>query len=236
MVAGADIVRAAEKELGDPYDWGSQGPNRFDCSGLVEYVYKQFGIRTPRTTSQMMASTSLQPITRADLQPGDLVFSDWGRGPSSHVGIYAGNNKIIEAGDSGVAYTTLGPNYSKRLTAFRRVPGIDGYAPGTYPATGAGGSGGTAGSGGGNVIVDIATAPARLAQAWLAGPKNMTEALTNVGTAMQGMASGAIEAGKLAQTVTRAFLPSNLLRGVYLFMGIVFVLIGIWFLAREIKS
>ncbi|WP_170075928.1 NlpC/P60 family protein [Paraclostridium dentum] len=91
---GEDIVAEAKRHLGKPYVWGATGPNSFDCSGLTQYVYKQFGIDITRTTStQINAGTS---VSKSDLQLGDLVFTS-----STHVGIYVGNNQIIHAPQSG---------------------------------------------------------------------------------------------------------------------------------------
>lgn len=223
MVAGADVVSYALTELGKPYVWGAEGPNTFDCSGLVEYVYQHFGLRTPRTTGDMMASGSpLQPVTRDKLQAGDLIFSNWEGARSSHVGIYDGSGSIIEAPKPGstVTKTALGPNYWAHVDNLRRVPGVDGSAagstdPGVIGTIGAGISG----------LVGM-----------IPNPGNVTEALTNLGNAMGSVASSAASGAKVAEMLTHAFLPSNIIRGVALMSGFVFILIGIWFLAREVKE
>lgn len=229
MVAGTDIVSYALAQRGDPYVWGAEGPNSFDCSGLVEYVYNHFGLSTPRTTSQMMANNSpLQPVTRAQLAPGDLIFSNWIGTPHSHVGIFTGRNSIIEAPEPGktVTETPLGPGYWAHVDAMRRVPGIDGAVAG---AVGAGIGGTNVGNGGIGAIGD------RL-QGWIPNPGSVTDALTNIGTGMAGVAQSAANVGEFATMLTRLFLPSNLLRGAFLMFGTIFVLVGIWFLAGEIKE
>lgn len=222
MVAGADVVSFASTEFGKPYVWGAAGPNTFDCSGLVQFVYKHFGIATPRTTSDMMGSGSnLVPVSRDKIQAGDLLFSNWTGHKSSHVGIYDGNGSIIEAPEPGktVVRTALGPGYWAHVDNIRRVPGVDGSA-----GTGDTGVIGTIEAGIGTIAGMIPT------------PGNVTEALANLGNAMGSVASSAASGAKLAELVTHAFLPSNLIRGFALGAGIVFGLIGIWFLAREVKE
>ncbi len=230
MVAGSDIVSYALTQRGDPYVWGAAGPDTFDCSGLVEYVYKHFGLTTPRTTSSMIGSGSnLQPVTRANLQPGDLIFSNWIGKPSSHVGIYTGQNSIIEAPQPGetVKVTPLGEGYWSHVDAMRRVPGIDGAGPLDPTLTGL--------QAGLNAVPGVGPALANIA-GWIPKPTTVTDALTNVGSGLAGVAEGALGVGKAATLLTHAFLPSNILRGFALFFGTIFVFIGIWFLAREIKE
>lgn len=89
-----DVITAAERELGRPYVYGAEGPNTFDCSGLMQFVFSQVGISLPRTAAQQQAAT-----TRVSSpMPGDLVF--WGS-PAYHVALYIGGGKIIAAPHSG---------------------------------------------------------------------------------------------------------------------------------------
>ncbi len=90
--SGSSIVGYAYKFLGVPYQWGGNGPNTFDCSGLTRYVYAANGISLPRVAQdQMNAGT---PVSNP--QPGDLVFFGSG-GYAYHVGIYVGNNSYLHA-------------------------------------------------------------------------------------------------------------------------------------------
>jgi cell wall-associated NlpC family hydrolase len=92
----ARALRTAASKLGRPYVWGAAGPSAFDCSGLVQWSYKQLGVKLPRTAAaQSHVGT---PVSRSQLKPGDLVFF---YSPVSHVGIYIGNNKILNASESG---------------------------------------------------------------------------------------------------------------------------------------
>lgn len=95
--AGSSALQAAMTRIGDPYSWGATGPDRFDCSGLVVWAYKQVGKNLPRS-SQAQANGGM-PVSRDDLQPGDLVifYND-----ASHVGLYAGDGNIIHASTYGV--------------------------------------------------------------------------------------------------------------------------------------
>lgn len=111
---GKRAVQIASKELGVPYVWGGTSPRGFDCSGLLQYAWKQVGVNIPRTTyDQWQAGT---PVDPAHLQPGDAVFfrgSDarvsGGRVLPGHVGIYIGGGKLIEAphSNSTVRISTL---------------------------------------------------------------------------------------------------------------------------------
>lgn len=96
------VVEFAKQQLGKPYSYGSSGPNAFDCSGLVNYVYKNFGITVPRTSASFAnvgTAVSLQSI-----QPGDIVAMDTSgaiNGGITHVGLYAGNGQLLHASTDG---------------------------------------------------------------------------------------------------------------------------------------
>jgi peptidoglycan DL-endopeptidase CwlO len=91
---GSSIVSYAYQFRGTPYQWGGNGPNTFDCSGFTSYVYRANGISLPRTAASQMGTGVA--VSRAQLQPGDLVFFGYGGGVD-HVGIYVGNNSYIHA-------------------------------------------------------------------------------------------------------------------------------------------
>lgn len=101
---GARALTLAKSKLGDPYVWGAAGPNAFDCSGIVVWAFKQLGIMLPHSSATL--STMGSPVSKAALQPGDLVFF---YSPVSHVGIYAGNGTVLNATESGqpVQYSKL---------------------------------------------------------------------------------------------------------------------------------
>ncbi|MEU6646385.1 C40 family peptidase [Saccharomonospora sp. NPDC046836] len=92
------IVDAAARLAGKPYAWGAAGPNRFDCSGLTQFVHRQIGIQLPRTSRAQRAA--LRHIAKKDMKPGDLVFFAQS-GRVYHVGIFAGNNTMWASPQTG---------------------------------------------------------------------------------------------------------------------------------------
>ncbi|OUC76146.1 C40 family peptidase, partial [Streptosporangium minutum] len=90
--SGSAIVASAREHLGKPYVWGANGPSAFDCSGLVYYALNKAGIKIGDTTAAGYQASG-QPITPPP-QPGDIVFFG---DPATHVGIYAGDGKMIHA-------------------------------------------------------------------------------------------------------------------------------------------
>jgi cell wall-associated NlpC family hydrolase len=96
------IVATAQKYLGVPYVWGGTTPAGFDCSGLVQYVYREaVGKSLPRVTESMAAAG--RHISRAEAVPGDVVY--W----PGHVGIYIGGGMMIHAPYPGrsVEYSSI---------------------------------------------------------------------------------------------------------------------------------
>lgn len=94
--AGSAAVSHAMSKLGAPYRWGAAGPSAFDCSGLVKWAYKRVGVSLPRTSRAM--SRVGRPVRKSALRPGDLVFFYT---PVSHVGIYIGGGKVVNASRPG---------------------------------------------------------------------------------------------------------------------------------------
>jgi cell wall-associated NlpC family hydrolase len=93
---GQTAVEIAVAQLGKPYRWGGSGPNSFDCSGLTSYAWAQAGVTVPRTSGAQYAGTTR--ISRSELRPGDLVFY---HSPISHVAMYIGDGRVVEAPNSG---------------------------------------------------------------------------------------------------------------------------------------
>ncbi|WP_153410298.1 C40 family peptidase [Nocardia macrotermitis] len=92
---GERAVEAARTKLGSAYRYGSAGPDAFDCSGLVQWSYRQAGITLPRTSYGQLDSG--RPVPLNQLQPGDLV-SFYGGG---HSALYEGNGRVIHASTTG---------------------------------------------------------------------------------------------------------------------------------------
>lgn len=95
--SGTSALAAGLTRVGAPYVWGAVGPEQFDCSGLVQWAFKQVGKNVPRTSQQQAGYGT--PVAEQDMQPGDVIFfySD-----ISHVGIYAGNGLMLHASTFGV--------------------------------------------------------------------------------------------------------------------------------------
>jgi len=96
VVAGSvgAVLAYAKAQLGKPYVWAAAGPNGFDCSGLVVASYARAGIKLPHQTGGLIGRG--RSVSRAQLQPGDLVFPS-----SGHVGIYLGDGMMIHAPHPG---------------------------------------------------------------------------------------------------------------------------------------
>jgi cell wall-associated NlpC family hydrolase len=92
---GNSAVGIAFQYLGTPYVWGASGPGAFDCSGFTAYVYAQVGVSLPHNAAAQYGYGT--PVSRDQLEPGDLVFFD-GLG---HVGLYIGNGNFIHAPHTG---------------------------------------------------------------------------------------------------------------------------------------
>ena len=95
---GAAAVAYAESKLGDEYVYAAAGPGEFDCSGLTMQALAAAGISVTHNAAAQYDETT--HISRSQLQPGDLVFYDYGEG-ITHVAIYVGNNEVIHAPHTG---------------------------------------------------------------------------------------------------------------------------------------
>lgn len=93
---GTTALRAALTQRGKPYVWGAAGPDSYDCSGLVMWAFAQEGISLPHYTGDQWNSG--MHVSRADLEPGDLVFFF---ADISHVGLYIGNGLMVDAPSTG---------------------------------------------------------------------------------------------------------------------------------------
>ncbi|MGO2541540.1 MAG: C40 family peptidase, partial [Specibacter sp.] len=91
------MVDYAMSKIGSPYQWGGNGPNAFDCSGLVQQAFAAAGISVPRQgTDQFWAAPTRVPLS--EMRYGDLlVFDDDGTGRFGHIAIYIGNNQVVQA-------------------------------------------------------------------------------------------------------------------------------------------
>lgn len=120
-------VATGDEYVGVPYVWGGSTPRGFDCSGFVQYVYREHGVRLPRTSRQMAHAGRSVSARVANLRAGDLMLFRGKNGVISHVALYAGNNEILHSSSSGhgVRYDNLsskrGRYYVSHFVRARRV-------------------------------------------------------------------------------------------------------------------
>jgi len=88
----------AAQQVGAAYRYGGASPAGFDCSGLVQFSFRQAGMKVPRTTGQLWNLAG--PVAANNLQVGDLLFFRFD-GKMSHVGIYVGNEQFVHAPSAG---------------------------------------------------------------------------------------------------------------------------------------
>jgi cell wall-associated NlpC family hydrolase len=108
-------IAAALADLGKPYVFGAEGPDAFDCSGLIQQVWRQAGVQLPRTSSEQAEAGEQIPLSQ--IQPGDLVIYYAGR---SHIGMYIGDGKIVHAPHPG-AQVRISPLNSMPVNSVVRV-------------------------------------------------------------------------------------------------------------------
>jgi peptidoglycan DL-endopeptidase CwlO len=97
------MLSAALSRVGMPYVWGAAGPRAFDCSGLVQWSFAQAGVVMPRVAAEQALTGPAVPVSR--LEPGDLLFyhtDPTAPGYISHVAIYLGDGKMIQAPETGM--------------------------------------------------------------------------------------------------------------------------------------
>jgi len=136
-----DKIKALEEDaksfLGTKYVWGATGPNKFDCSGFTQWVFRDIGIDIPRV-SRDQAKVG-EYVTFENLRKGDMVFFDTRkkkRGVVTHVGIYLGDGNFIHASSRAkkvVVYNFKDkPYYRKRFLWGRRVINTNNHYASNY--------------------------------------------------------------------------------------------------------
>ena len=109
--SSSSIVDVALQYLGVPYVWGGTTPSGFDCSGYVQYVFRQCGYSISRTATPQYSDGT--PVSYSNLQAGDLVFFErtYATDGISHVGIYIGGGEFVHAGGGCVKISSLSESY-----------------------------------------------------------------------------------------------------------------------------
>ncbi|MFD8495608.1 C40 family peptidase [Amycolatopsis sp. NPDC059657] len=124
--AAGQAIKFALGEQGKPYVWGATGPNSYDCSGLMLRAYESAGIILPRVSKDQYHAGGMVPVR--DAQPGDLLFL--ANDPSNpatihHVMMYLGDNKIVEAQQTGVPVHTRAFSFDEKELVGQAVrPGV----------------------------------------------------------------------------------------------------------------
>ncbi len=126
---GASAAAMAKSLLGKRYVSGGAGPNSFDCSGLMYYIYKQLGHPIARGSSSQYYNSGYFVSTDA-MQPGDLIFffnrrndRSGGTLPTTHVGMYVGNGQFIHASTNSyrVQYDSIYGHYAQYIVGAKRI-------------------------------------------------------------------------------------------------------------------
>jgi murein DD-endopeptidase len=108
--------------IGSPYRFGGATPAGFDCSGLVQYSYRQAGVALPHSTDRQR--TASRVVRLDDVRRGDLLFFNQEGKKHGHVGIYLGRGMFVHAPSSGKSVRSdrlESPYWKKHLTEIRRL-------------------------------------------------------------------------------------------------------------------
>jgi hypothetical protein len=198
------LLADAARQLGKKYVFGSAGPNTFDCSGLTQWVFKQQGVSLPHHAADQ-AKMGVA-VDKHQIQAGDMVFSNWGDGANSHVGIATGPHTIINAPHTGavVRYQELSASYLSHVTAVRRIGNP------------------TGGSAAGGIVTTVTT--------------GATDVFGGLTTAIKDAGAPLVAIGKVSDGIMKIFMPSNFIRVVSGLFGFIFIAWGILLLAREVRT
>ena len=131
---GEVVVMRALEHLGKPYVLGAEGPDQFDCSGLVMYCLAPEGFVFPIHQAALIGTDENYPLIEhpRDLLAGDVVCFDTvqDRDPSDHMGFYIGGNRFVHASSTGeVKISELEDFYLERFTGARRYVQVYYYLP-----------------------------------------------------------------------------------------------------------
>lgn len=113
-------IDQALAQVGKPYRYGGSGPGSFDCSGLTSFAWRAAGVEITRTSRSQYAYT--KRISRGDVQPGDLIFYGRSVGRISHVAMYIGDGRVVEAPYSGQNVRIRGDGMARKdIVGYGRV-------------------------------------------------------------------------------------------------------------------
>lgn len=104
----AAVVHLALEAMGTPYRWGGSDTDGFDCSGLIQYAYGEYGISLPRRSADQAGAGQSVARDPAALLPGDvLTFATQGGSTITHVGLYLGEGRFLHSATGGVQVSAL---------------------------------------------------------------------------------------------------------------------------------
>lgn len=235
MTRAADVIASAKQQLGKPYVSPGSPPHSFDCSSLIQYTYRQFGISLPRVTFDQVKVG--QPVAKGSQQPGDLIFSDWGEGPNSHVALYIGNNQVIEAPQPGenVMISSYSGSYVNHTNNIRRVMDAGGHPldlAGVSTALAPTGSHGHASS-----AADkgpLGTLKDELGH--IVDAFTSVDPLDGIRESIAGIGQSISAVGKLAEWNIKLFYPTTFVRLASGAAGTIFFLLGLVLLMGEVRD
>ena len=122
-LSGSAVVATARSQLGRPYKYGGATPQSgFDCSGLIQWSYKQYGVSVPRRAADQAKTGKV--VKKSQLKQGDIVVFRISSRSGIHTGIYSGNGKFIHSPSSGkrIREDSMSDDYwKKRYVSGRRV-------------------------------------------------------------------------------------------------------------------
>ena len=124
---GDEALDFAVEQLGKPYEWGAEGPDSFDCSGLTSQAWARAGLTIPRTSQEQWSE--LPRVSLRELRPGDLVVYF---PKATHVAIYLGDGMVIQAPRPGTRVKVSPIAANPLLGAVRPDPGAASLAPAAY--------------------------------------------------------------------------------------------------------
>lgn len=118
-----NMLLQAVSLMGIPYKWGGNTPETgMDCSGFIRYVFqKSLGITLPRTAAGMARVG--KRVSFSNMEPGDLIIFNTGRGRNTHIGMYLGDNKFIQAPHTGtdIQITELSSRWRSKINGVKRI-------------------------------------------------------------------------------------------------------------------
>lgn len=160
------LISTIKSALGKPYSYGASGPDKFDCSGLIYWTFKQCGVDIPRTSEAQY--NACQKSSWSDVKPGDLLF----KSNLDHVMMYIGNNQYIHSPNTGdvVKIGNVTDNTKSRYPYVGKL--VD--TTGTYigGSGGSSSSSGDGGGGGGRVISTTTSWKTNPETDWLLDPSD----------------------------------------------------------------